>query len=411
MEREVNIRDYFKVIVKWRRLIIFNTAVIIILAVIISLVLPKKYTATATLLPPVEQPEILGISSFLGTGGFGGMARMAGLGGMATASDVFAKILSSRRVMARVVKKNNLMDEYGVETIEKALEALNGATSVEVFPEGLIAISVDARTPVLASDIANSYVDELDRFNQEVNMTRGKRNRMFIEDRLVSVKMDLKAAEESLKVFQQNHKTVSLEEEVKAAIEAAGNLKAEIIAREVQLGVLRGYATEENPQVRGLKMEIAQLNRRLREIEYGSKSKGSDSKFGVGFSVPFSKLPAVGLELARLMREAAIQEAVFELLTQQYEQAKIAEVRDTPTIQVLDRAVPPEKKSYPPRRKLVIVGFIFSLFVGVALSFFLEYVEKLQGRPEEFGEWIGMGEEVKSDIEELKNKLFRRRKM
>ncbi|TET47904.1 hypothetical protein E3J62_00025, partial [candidate division TA06 bacterium] len=238
MEREVNIRDYFKVIVKWRRLIVFNTAVITILTVVISLVLPKKYTASATLLPPVEQPEILGIGSLLG-GGLGAVASMAGLPGMATASDVFVKILKSRRVMERVIQKCNLMDEYGAETLEEAVISLKGATSPEVSPEGLIIVYVDAKTAVLAAKIANSYIDELDRFNTEVNMTRGKRNRMFIEDRLEQVKEDLSAAEESLKVFQQEHKTVSLDEEVKAAIVAAGNLKAEIIAREVQLGVLR----------------------------------------------------------------------------------------------------------------------------------------------------------------------------
>ena len=133
--------------------------------------------------------------------------------------------------------------------------------------------------------------------------------------------------------------------------------------------------------------------------------------FGAGFSIPFARLPAVGLELARLTREAAIQEAVFELLTQQYEQAKIVEVRDTPTVQVLDRAVPPERKSYPPRRKIVVVGFVLSVFVGTGAAFFLEHVEKLQGRPKEYEEWIGMGGQIKADIEEFKNRLFRRRKM
>ncbi len=410
MEREVNIRDYFKVIVKWRRLIVFNTAVITILTVVISLVLPKKYTASATLLPPVEQPEILGIGSLLG-GGLGAVASMAGLPGMATASDVFVKILKSRRVMERVIQKCNLMDEYGAETLEEAVISLKGATSPEVSPEGLIIVYVDAKTAVLAAKIANSYIDELDRFNTEVNMTRGKRNRMFIEDRLEQVKEDLSAAEESLKVFQQEHKTVSLDEEVKAAIVAAGNLKAEIIAREVQLGVLREYATDQSPPIKSLRSEIAQLNHQLKKIEYGSKSKSPDTKFGAGFSVPFAKLPAVGLELVRLMRAAKIQEVVFELLTQQYEQAKIMEARDTPTIQVLDRAVPPERRSFPQRRKLVMVGFIFSLFVGIGLAFFFEYVEKLQGRPGEYEEWIGMGEQIKADIEKFKSKLFRRRKM
>lgn len=410
MERDLGLRDYFKVIVKWRRLIAFNTAAVTILAVIISIVLPKRYVATATLLPPVEQPEILGISSVLG-GGLGGMASLAGLPGIASPSDVFGKILSSRRVMEGVIEKCNLMDEYGVESMEEALAELRGATSVRISAEGIITISIDSETRVLAADVANSYVDELDRFNREVNMTRGKRNRIFIEERLEKVKEDLNAAEESLRVFQQRHRTVSLDDEVRAAIEAAGNLKADVIAREVQLGLLREYATEESAPVKRLRSEIAQLSRQLKQIEYGVNPKGPDTKFGAGFSVPFAKLPAVGLELARLTREAKIQETVFELLTQQYEQAKIMEARDTPTVQVLDRAVPPERKSFPQRKKLVMVGFILSLVVGVGLSFFLEYVERLQKRPGEFEEWVGMVEEVKADIEALKSRLFRKRKM
>lgn len=410
MEREVNLRDYFRVIVKWRKLIAFNTAAVTILTVIISLVLPKRYTAIATLLPPVEQPEVLGIGSLIGGSGFGGVARMAGLTGMATPSDVFARILKSRTVMEGVIEDCDLLAIYRAATMEEALGKLAGVTSIEISPEAIISISIDASTPVLAAEVANSYVDELDRFNREANMTRGKRNRIFIEDRLETVKKDLEAAEESLRVFQQVHKTVSLDDEVRTAIEAASDLKAQVIAREVQLGVLKEYATEQNPRVKEIRAEIAQLKRQLREIEYGSKSKGSDTKFGVGFSVPFSKLPVVGLELARLMREAKIQEVLFELLTQQYEQAKITEARDTPTIQVLDRAIPPERRSFPQRRRLVMVGFIFSLFVGVGLSFFLEYVEKLHGRPSEYQDWTGMGDELKTDVEAIKKRLFRRRK-
>jgi len=411
MDREVNLRDYFKVIVKWRRLIAFNTAVITILTVVISLVLPKKYAAMATLLPPVEQPDLLGAGSLLEASGLGGMARMAGLPGAATTSDIFAKILKSRAVMAGVIEKCGLMDEYEAQTMEEALGKLGGVTSVEIYPEGIIAISVEARTAVLAADIANSYVDELDRFNRDVNMTRGKRNRIFIEERLLKVKDDLRAAEESLRVFQELHRTVSLDDEVRAAIEAVGSLKAEVIANEVRLGVLKQYATEENPQVRELGSEITQLNRQLREIEHGPKSEGSqNTKFGAGFSVPFARLPEVGLELARRMREAKIQETVFELLTQQYEQAKITEARDTPTIQVLDGAVPPDRRSSPQRRKLVMVGFIFSLFAGVGLSFFLEWVEKIQERPGEYKHWTGMGEELKTDMERIKRRFLRRRR-
>jgi uncharacterized protein involved in exopolysaccharide biosynthesis len=409
MERDMELKDYLGVIMKWRKIIVFNVIVITVMAAGISLVLPKKYTSATTLLPPVEQPEMAGISTLLG-GGLGAVASMAGLPGMTTTSDVFGKILDSRKVMEEVIKRCNLMDEYGAENMEEAVEGLSGATSVEIYPEGVIAISVEASRAALAADIANTYAEELDRFNQEVNMTRGKKNRIFIEDRLEKVKKDLRAAGESLRVFQEKHRTVSLDEEVAAVIQTVSALKAQVAAKEVQLGVLKEYAMEETGPVMRLRAEIAELNRQVREIEYGAKSEDKDTGFGAGFSVPFARLPAVGLELARLTREAEIQALIFELLTQQYEQAKIMEAKDTPTIQVLDRAVPPERKSFPQRKKLVAVGFVFSLFVGMVLAFVLEFAEQVEARPQEYGEWMKMGDEVKADFRIITREIFRRKK-
>lgn len=411
-EKEINIRDYIQVVVKWRRLIVFNTLVISILAVIISLVLPKRYTATATLIPPVEQqPSVMGLSTILGggAGALGNIGRLAGLPGMATPSDLFAKILESRIVMEGVIETCDLMTVYKEKRIEDALKTLLGATQIEVTPEGVISISTDAKTPQLSAEIANAYVHHLDRFNREATMTQGKKNRIFIENRLKEVEKDLEKSEVDLQAFQEEHKTVSLEDEVVKAIEAAAELKAQIIMKDVELGVLRGFATEKNPQVQRVKSEMGELQKQLKRMEEGSKEEGPAS-YGAGFSIPFRELPEVGLQLARLMREAKIQETVFTLLTEQYEQAKIMEVRDTPTVQILDPAKPPYKKSFPKRSRIVIVAFFFSIFAGVGLSFFMEYLDRMQERPEEVSDWKRMGEAVKKDLDIVVARLLRRKK-
>jgi uncharacterized protein involved in exopolysaccharide biosynthesis len=329
---------------------------------------------------------------------------VAGLGVGGTPSDVFAAVLKSRSVGEGVSERCNLSSQYRTQSTERILRKLAGQTLINVTPEGMIKVAVETRSRELSARITNAYVEELDQFNRQTNKTRGRRTREFIEKRLAENRTALAKAEEDLKVFQQQNKTVSLPDETKAAIEAAATLKAEIISREVQLGVLTGYATENNPQVLRLKSEIAQLSLQLQRMERGTAGGSS----GVGFAVPFSRLPAVGLELARLMREVKIQEEIFGLLTQQYETAKIAETRDTPTVQVLDRATPPEFKSRPRRLTIWIAAFIFSIFSGVFMAFILEYSRRLQEREDEYREWQGMAQELNKDLAAFKRAIFRR---
>lgn len=402
MKKEIDIKDYLKILVKWRSIIIFNVFVITLLAVVISLLLPKKWTALTTILPPTEESSSMGISALLG-GGIGGvlgggLSRI--LPGMATLSDLFAKELKSRRIMTEVLKKNNLLNLYKVKFEEDALKKLRARTAIEITPEGIISISVTEKTPELASQIANSFVEELDKFNRDVNMTVGKKNRFFLEGRLETVKNDLQMAEESLKIFQEYHKTISLSNEMSAAIDVIANIKAQIMADEVQLGLLYGYSSKNNPEIIRLQNEIAQLKRKENEIE--KLGKGKDG-FGAGFSIPFAKLPEVALELARRERDLEIQGTLYELITQQYEQAKIMEVRDTPTVQILDRATPPEKRSFPQRRKMVMIAFIFSLFTGIGLAFLFEFVESIEKK--EGGEWRAMGEELRKDLDSIIKKI------
>lgn len=406
MKKEIDIKDYLKILVKWRSIIVFNVIVITFLAIVISLVLPKKWTAVTTILPPSEESGSMGISALFG-GGLGGMfgggalSRM--LPGMATLSDLFAKELQSRRIMKEVLKKNDLLNLYNIKLLDDALRKLKECTSISVSPEGIISISITERTPELAAQIANSYVEELDRFNREVNMTVGKKNRLFLEQRLETVKKDLQAAEESLRVFKERHRTVSLSSEMSAAIEAVSNIKAQIMAGEVRLGMLYKYSSKNNPEIIRLQNKIAQLKIKEREIE--RKGKGKEG-FGAGFSIPFSELPKVSLELARRQRNMEIQVTLYELITQEYEQAKIMEVRDTPTVQVLDRAAPPGKRSFPKRTKMVMIAFIFSISVGIGLTFLFEYAKKIEGK-KEGEEWRDMGRILREDLVTIIRKIKR----
>jgi len=400
MEREIRVRDYIEVLIKWRKLILLNVFIITVLAIIISLVLPKKYTSTASLLPPLPGQgafEMPGMASALV-----GMVGIPGLAG-ATPSDLFAAILKSRTVMDGVIKDCNLMAVYKEKTLKDTYETLTSNTDIKVSLEGIIAIATTAKTPELAKEIADSYVRNLDNLNKQLSMSIGKRNRVFLEERLEQVKNDLRIAEDSLRWFQEQHKTISIRDEIAPVLEAISDLKAQIIAKEIRLGILRKYATEDNPEVIKVKSELREFNKKLYDMEY----RGDSDHFGLGFSIPLEKVPEIELQLARLARDIMIQQELFTLLTQQYEQAKIQEVKDTPTVEVLETAAIPEYRSFPRRKRIVIAAFIFSLAVGCILSFFLNWVENLN--PDDRAHWEEIGNTLREDLRNIKRKITKRK--
>ncbi|PIU28990.1 MAG: hypothetical protein COT09_03210 [Candidatus Hydromicrobium americanum] len=373
----MNIRDYLRVLVKWRKLIIWNVFIITSIALAISLLLKEKYTSRASLLPPIPGTEFLGgeistLASFSG---------MRGALGMSTPSDLFAKILESERIKDKVIEECDLRKVYKTKTTMATYSMLDKETDISVSPEGIITIATTSESPLLAKYMADSYIKSLDAANKNLTMSVGKRNRIFLEHRLEEVNEKLKKSEDALKNFQETHKTISIQDEILPILESISELRAKILANEVNLGILRKYATEENPKVVNIKSELSELHKKLSAMEY----TGDDSHFGVGFSIPFKEVPNIQLNLARLTRDVLIQQKLFELLTEQYEKAKLQEVRDTPTVNILEEARVPERKSYPRRKIIVLATFIISFAAGVILAFFLNWAEELP--PDEKNKW------------------------
>ncbi|MEO0097990.1 MAG: Wzz/FepE/Etk N-terminal domain-containing protein [candidate division WOR-3 bacterium] len=393
---------YLGILVRYRKLIFYDVLIFTILAIIISFLLPPKYQATAQILPPSEESEFAGV---LGAGGLSipKLSRLARGGSLlpgATPSDLIAAILGSRTIQERVIIKCDLMKVYKIKkSMELAVRTLSQATKIRVSEEGVVTIVVEAPKPKLAADIANSYIEELDRFLKESNMSRGKNMRLFIEKRLTSALNELKTAQESLRVFQERHRVVALDEETKAVIDAYASLKAELLKREMELGIVQNVSTPDNFYLAGIKREIAEFRRQLAEIETGKRGKG----YGAGFAVPFANLPAVAAEYARRLRDYRVQEEIYALLIQQYEQAKILEARDTPTITVLDYARIPERRSFPKRRIIVLFAFLLSFLGGVLLAFGLEYGKNLPRDSFAYQEWVKIKEITKNDLPLIKN--------
>jgi capsule polysaccharide export protein KpsE/RkpR len=400
---------YLNVILKRRRLIFWNTVALTALAVVISFVLPPRYTATAQLLPPSDDGDIFGITSLLGGGG-GGLSKLkSGLTGASTGSDLIIGILSSRTVMQRVAEQCSIARHYGIRkpSPEKSVRQLKDMTKLAAADDGIVGISVQAKTRELAAQVANTYVAELDNFLRYSNISRGHNMRVFIEKRLAQLDSSLAAASESLRAFQEANKVASVEDETKAAIDAYAKMKSELSLQEAEYEAARSGASDENPYVDNLRRQMSASRGELRKMEQGGGANG----FGVGFGVSLQKLPVVAARFARTYLDFKIQQEAYAALNEQYEYARVLEARDAPALTVLDYAVPPERKSFPKRTIIAAVVFLFSLVAGIAFAFVAEYFGFIRSaRPDEYQGWRDTWGELTSAVRILRSGQTRKHK-
>jgi len=382
-EEEINLLDYWRVIRKRWKIVAWIFGASVLIAVIVSLLMTPIYQAKTTIMPVESSGG--GISAALQSLPFvGGM--VPGIGG--ASANKLVTVLKSRTMAEDVIQALELIKVLFEEpwdeppSLQDAVRSLTGITEITDDKEGLISISVEYEDPKIGADIANQYTVALQKFLSENALSMAKRNRIFIEKQLKDVEEQLMEAEETLKGFQTNKKIVAMDVQTEASIKALVDLKAQITAQEVQLGVIKQYSTPSNPDVIRIKDELRELKKQLAMVETKSGNPETDA-------LPsFSEAPTLGLQYIRLKREALTQEKVFELLTQQYEMAKIDEAKEDITFQIIDRAIAPEKRIKPKRRLNVMLAGVVSLFSGVFLVFFLEYVANLKEPKNQGGEGI-----------------------
>jgi len=379
MEDEINLLDYWRVIRKrWKIItVIFFTAVV--MAAVVSLLMTPIYQAKATLMPVESSGSQMSAAlRSLGSIPFVGSMVPGGASG-----DKLVAVLKSRTVAEDVIKALDLITILFEEpqdeppTLQDAVRSLSEITAITDDKKGLISIAVEYKDPELAADIANQYTVALQRFLSENALSTAKRNRIFIENQLRKVKEELQEAEEAMKRFQTDKKIVAMDAQTEASIKALAELKAQVTAKEVELGVLRQFATPANPDVVRMEDQLRELKKQLAMLE----TKGANPEADAFPSL--SEAPELGLQYIRLKRDALTQQTVFELLTQQLEVAKIDEAKEDIAFQVIDTAVPPEKRIKPKRTLIVMLAGVVSAFAGIFLVFFLEYLENMKKREEE----------------------------
>tara|TARA_B100000579_G_C22840544_1_gene861230 strand:+ start:1218 stop:2564 length:1347 start_codon:yes stop_codon:yes gene_type:complete len=367
---ETNLIDITSLLWSMRKSIIKNQLIIILITILFVFIIPKTYTSSALLMPPTS--ETGGMSSIMGALSslpFGGLMSQTNDESLSTIA-----ILKSRTLSEKVIKKFNLIDFYGVKNLDKALMALSDNTNFEVEDEGTIRISVDVETEWLhlfeseetaknqCTNMAIYFVEQLDLINKSLKTEEASFHREFIGERYRQNLVDLKKAEDDLKLFQEKHKMVALPEQTLAAIEAGAAIKAQMLSNEVKLGVMLGALNTNHPKIENIKKENSELNKKMNELEYGSNVIGykKSNLFPV-----LADVPELGVELVRLKREVEIQNTLFVFLTQQYEEAKIKEAKDTPTVQILDYPQMPQLKSAPKRVLILIFCIIVTFLVNI----------------------------------------------
>jgi tyrosine-protein kinase Etk/Wzc len=379
-EDEISLLDYAAVV--WRRWpMIGGLCLVVLLATIVgTIVQPRVYESTAALLTPREGPASGLLGGIVGSGLIQQIpgTLLPSTPSLAPNRDMLLSILKSRTVAKAVVDQFGLQDRYRSRYVEDAIIQLQARTGTHVSRDGVISVKVEDTDPQVAAQMANFYVEQLDRLISQLGTSEGARQRAFITKQLAQAKTDLEASEGELRRFQERNRAISLQDQTRGAIEIAARLKGEVMAAEVQLGVMRNFATEANPEMVLLRRRIDEMKRHLAQLQYGDGHVPGDRR---DFAVPFPKVPEVGMELVRLTRDVKVGETLVTLLIQQLEQAKTTEAKDLPTVQVLDRAVPAERHSKPKLLLNVGLALVVGLLAGVFLAFFLDYVQNVRARP------------------------------
>ncbi|MGA7315422.1 MAG: Wzz/FepE/Etk N-terminal domain-containing protein [Silvibacterium sp.] len=373
---EISIIDLLIVLAERKRVIISITAAFAILAIAVSLILPKRYTATVTLLPPQQAPSVASaLTSSLGN--LGGLAALSGGSfGLKNPNDMYVAMLRSRTVEDAMVLKFGLMDEYRKRYASDARKSFENHTTVDgSAKDGLIRISIEDSDPNRAAELANGYVDQFRTLSAHLAITEASQRRLFFEQQLEQAKDNLATAEEALKSTELRTGLIELSSQSRALIESAASLRAQIAAKEVQIESLHTFATSENAQLIQAQQELEGLREQLAKL-------GGSANIDAGLMVPKGQVPQAALEYVRKLRDVKYYETIFDILAKQFEIAKLDEAKQGAIIQVVDKAIPPDKRSSPKRALIVLGSTGVGFLVGVFLALFRARFERMSNDPE-----------------------------
>jgi tyrosine-protein kinase Etk/Wzc len=329
-----------------------------ILVAIVMFIVPNTYTATSTILPPEQKQSTLGAM-------LGQLGSIAGLTdadlGLKNPGDLFIGMLHSRTIQDRLIDKFDLRQVYQVKRYQDARKKLDSRSYIVAEKEGMISIGVEDRDPARAAALANGYVDELHNMNSELAISEAAQRRVFYEDKVRAERDALSLAEVQLKQAEEKTGLLQPDAQARVIIQSVADMRAQVAIREVQIEAMRTYATKDNPELHRAEQELAGLRAQLAKMERNSGGTDSDN-----LDVPTRQLPQAQLEYLRSARDLKYHEALYEFLSKQLEAARIDEAKDAVVVQVVDKAVVPERKSGPHRATIILLAALAAFLLSSA---------------------------------------------
>jgi len=359
MDEEINLLGIAIALAKHKKIILGAPIIAAIFSIVFTLFQPDIYTADTKILPPQQQSSASAMLSQLGA-----PSGIAGGGGMKSPNDTYIAMLKSRTLQNNMIQHFKLREIYKTKTLGRTRGRLANATAINIGKDGIILISVDDSNPERAAQLANGYVDELQRLTQLFAVTEASQRRLFFEKQLLQAKQNLSDAEVGLKLLQEKTGIIQLDAQAQQIIGSAASLKGQIAMKEVELGAMRTFATGSNPDYIRTRQLLDGLRAQLAKVETGS--------------ITTKKVPEAGLEYIRKVRDLKYAETIYEMLAKQFEMSKIDEAKESSVIQVLDKAIVPEQKSKPIRSITVILSTIIVVFLAVLWALIAEVFQNVK---------------------------------
>jgi capsule polysaccharide export protein KpsE/RkpR len=359
--------EWLEVLWKHRCLIAKCSGVGLLIATLTAFLIPRQYESVARLMPP-DPPSSATAMMTAAMGGANEPPAVSGLAsnllGTKSQGAIFVGVLQSRTVLDSLVNRFDLRKEYRCSRYIEARTILTERTSVaEEKKSGIISIAVRDEDPNRARDLANAYVEELNRAISQLSMSSGRRERIFLEERIRLAQNELDSASLNLSQFSSRTGTIDMQDQPKTMLEAAAKLQSELIAAQSELRELKAAYAEDNVRVRGLRARIDELQIELHRIS--GNDPLTDGKEGNDQLYPsIRKAPPLFAIFADRYRRVKTQEAVLDILTRQYELAKVEEAKELPSVKVLDQPVLAEKQSFPPRLSIILGGMLLGMLAS-----------------------------------------------
>lgn len=369
-----NLLDLFIVLARRKFLILGITGGAAVISLVISLLLPTYYTATTRILPPQQSQSVA-------------MAMLGQLGplisatagkdlGLRNPNDLYVAMLRSQTVEDALLNQFSLLTRYKEKYRIDARRHLESLTEIVAGKDGVISVSEDDRDPRQAAAIANAYIDELTKLTKTLAVTEASKQRLFFEREMRSASNELATAEQDLKKTEERTGIIQLDSQSKVMLQSYADLRAQVANKEVEVQSMHSFASDANPRLIRAEQELAALRSQLARFELGTDG---NSPTDVGLR----KVPGAGLEYVRKLREVKYRETLLELLTKEYEVARIDEAKDASIVQVLDPATIPERKSWPHRALIIILATLLAFQVSLVWAYVAESWQQAKEDPQQ----------------------------